>query len=56
MVDVNRLLKSFEMLQQMTKAMTKGGGMRGLGGMMGGFGGKVARGAMHGFGRKKRLK
>ena len=55
-VDVNRLLKSFEMLQQMTKAMTKGGGMRGLGGMMGGFGGKVARGAMHGFGRKKRLK
>ena len=25
-------------------------------GMMGGFGGKVARGAMHGFGRKKRLK
>ena len=55
-MDVNRLLKSFEMLQQMTKAMTKGGGMRGLGGMMGGFGGKVARGAMHGFGRKKRLK
>ena len=55
-VDINRLLKSFEMLQQMTKAMTKGGGMRGLGGMMGGFGGKVARGAMHGFGRKKRLK
>ena len=55
-VDVNRLLKSFEMLQQMTKAMTKGGGMRSLGGMMGGFGGKVARGAMHGFGRKKRLK
>ena len=52
-VDVNRLLKSFEMLQQMTRAMTKGGGMRG---MMGGFGGKVARGAMHGFGRKKRLK
>lgn len=27
-----------------------------MGGMMGGFGGKVARGAMHGFGRKKRLK
>ncbi len=36
---VNRLVMStaFEMLQQMTKAMTKGGGMRGLGGMMGGF-------------------
>ena len=31
--------------------------MRGLGGLMGGgFGGKVAKGAMHGFGRKKRLK
>ena len=55
-VDVNRLLKSFEMLQQMTKAMTKGGGMRGFGGLMNGMGGKVARGAMHGFGRKKRLK
>ena len=55
-VDVNRLLKSFEMLQQMTKAMTKGGSMRGFGGLMNGMGGKVARGAMHGFGRKKRLK
>ena len=55
-VDVNRLLKSFEMLQQMTKALTKGGGMRGFGGLMNGMGGKVARGAMHGFGRKKRLK
>lgn len=51
-MDVNRLLKSFEMLQQMTKAMTKGGGMRGRGRMMGGFGGKVARGAMHGLAEK----
>ena len=39
-----------------TALVLEGGGMRGLGGMMGGFGGKVARGAMHGFGRKKRLK
>ena len=52
-VDVNRLLKSFEMLQQMTSAMAKGKMRGGLGGLMGG---KVAKGAMHGFGRKKRLK
>ncbi|MBQ0037260.1 MAG: signal recognition particle protein [Clostridiales bacterium] len=51
-VDVNRLLKSFEMLQQMTKAMTKGK-MRGLGNLMGGMGGGRN---MHGFGRKKRFK
>jgi len=53
-VDVNRLLKSFEALQQMTKAMTKGNfrGMPGMGGMPG-----MSRGGkMHGFGRKKRLK
>ena len=55
-VDVNRLLKSFEMLQQMTSAMAKGKMRGGLGGLMGGMGGKVAKGAMHGFGRKKRLK
>ena len=42
-------------MQQMTKAMTKGK-MRGMGSLMGGMGGKVARGAMHGFGRKKRFK
>ena len=42
--DVNKLLKSFEMLQQMTKAMTKGK-LRGFGG-----------GSMRNFGRKKRLK
>ena len=36
-VDVNRLLKSFEMLQQLTKSMSKGRmpNMGGLGGMMG---------------------
>ena len=52
--DVNRLLKSFEMLQQLTKSMGKGKfrGMPGMGGMpnMGNMG------KMHGFGRKKRLK
>ena len=52
--DVNRLLKSFEMLQQLTKAMGKGKlrGMPGMGGMpnMGNMG------KMHGFGRNKRLK
>ena len=50
-VDVNRLLKSFEALQQLTKSLTKGK-MRGMGGMPG-MGG---RGKMKGFGRKKRLK
>ena len=51
--DVNRLLKSFEAMQQMTKALTRGGkrGMSALNGMMGG-----SMGGMHGFGRKKRLK
>ena len=37
-VDVNRLLKSFEALQQLTKSLTKGK-MRGMGAMMGGMGG-----------------
>ncbi len=46
--DVNRLLKSFEAMQQMTKMLTSGKGLPG----MGGFGG----GRMHGFGRKKRFK
>ena len=53
MSDVNRLLKGFEAMQQMTKALTRGGkrGMGALNGMMGGMGG-----SMRGFGRKKRLK
>ncbi len=52
--DVNRLLKSFEMLQQLTKSMSKGKfrGMPGMGGMP--MGGGMSR--MHGFGRKKRFK
>ncbi len=49
--DVNRLLKSFETMQQLTKAMSKGNfrGLPGMGGMPGG-------GRMYGFGRKKRFK
>ena len=53
-VDVNRLLKAFEAMQQMTKAMTKGK-MRGMGAMMGGMGG-LGGGGMRSFGRKKRFK
>ena len=50
--DVNRLLKSFETMQQMTKALTRGKrGMGALSGMMGG-----GSGSLRGFGRKKRLK
>ena len=53
--DVNRLLKSFEMLQQLTKSMSKGKfrGMPGMGGMPN-MGGGMSH--MHGFGRKKRFK
>ena len=48
--DVNRLLKGFETMQQMTKALTRGKrGMGALNSLMGG-------GSMKGFGRKKRLK
>jgi len=48
--DVNRLLKGFETMQQMTKALTRGKrGMGALSGLMGGS-------SMRGFGRKKRLK
>ena len=42
-VDVNRLLKQFDMMQQLTKQMAKG--------RIPGMGGR-----MHGFGRKKRFK
>ncbi len=52
-VDVNRLLKSFDMLQQITKSMSKGK-FRGIPGMGGGM--PVRPGKMHGFGRKKRFK
>ena len=49
-VDVNRLLKQFEMMQQMIKQMSKGR----MPNMMGGMGGMGGR--MHGFGRKKRFR
>ena len=49
--DVNRLLKGFEAMQQMTKALTRGKrDMGALSGLMGGGS------SMKGFGRKKRLK
>ncbi len=50
-VDVNRLLKQFDMMRELTRQMTKGGRMPGLGGM----GGK-APSRLHGFGRKKRFR
>ena len=50
-VDVNRLLKQFDMMRELTKQMTRGGRMPGLGGM----GGK-APSRLHGFGRKKRFR
>ena len=53
-VDVNRLLKQFEMMQQLTKQLSKGR-MPSFGGM-GGFGKMGGMSKMHGFGRKKRLK
>ena len=46
-VDVNRLLKQFDMMQQLTRQMAKGRGPA----MKGGMGGR-----MHVFGRKKRFK
>ena len=50
-VDVNRLLKQFDMMRELTRQMTKGGRMPGLGGM----GGK-APSRLYGFGRKKRFR
>ena len=51
-VDVNRLLKQFEMMQDLVKQMTRGRMPKGFGG----FGGKGGMSRMHGFGRKKRFK
>ena len=53
--DVNRLLKQYELMLQMTKALSKGKMPKGLGGLpnLGKMGGMSK---MHGFGRKKRLK
>ena len=47
-VDVNRLLKQFELMQDMIKQMNRGKMPKGMGGMGGG--------RMRGFGRKKRFK
>ena len=52
-VDVNRLLKQFDMMRELTKQMTRGGRMPGLGGL-GGMGKAPSR--LHGFGRKKRFR
>ena len=49
-VDVNRLLKQFEQMQQMIKQMSKGSMLGGMGGGFGGFG------RMHGLGKRKRKK
>lgn len=49
-VDVNRLLKQFDMMRELTKQMTRGGRIPGLGNM-----GK-APSRLHGFGRKKRFR
>ena len=49
-VDVNRLLKQFDQMQQMIKQMSKGGMFGGKGMGMGGFG------RMHGLGKRKRKK
>ena len=46
-VDVNRLLKQFDMMQQLTRQMAKGRGPA----MKGSMGGR-----MHGFGRRKRFR
>ncbi len=55
-VDVNRLLKQFEMMQDLTKQLSRGKLPKGLGGIPGLGGDPAIGGRMHGFGRKKRLK
>ena len=47
-VDVNRLLKQFDMMRELTRQMAKGGRMPG------GMGKAPSR--LHGFGRKKRFR
>ncbi len=56
--DVNRLLKQYEMMLQLTRQLSKGKMPKGLGGMpkMGGLPNLGGMSKMHGFGRKKRLK
>ena len=57
--DVNRLIKQYDMMLQLTRQLSKGRIPKGLGSMagmagMGKMGGGMSK--MHGFGRKKRLK
>ena len=56
--DVNRLLKQYDLMLQMTKALSTGKLPKGLGGLgkMAGMGNMGSVSKMHGFGRKKRLK
>ena len=53
--DVNRLLKQYEMMLQLTKQFSKGKFPKGLGNLPG-LGKMGGMSKMHGFGRKKRLK
>ena len=59
--DVNRLLKQYDLMLQLTRQFSKGKipkGLAGMGGMGGlpGLGKSGGMSKMHGFGRKKRLK
>ena len=56
--DVNRLLKQYELMLQLTRSLTKGKMPKGMSGMpkMGGMPNLGTMSKMHGFGRKKRLK
>ena len=53
-VDVNRLLKQYEMMQDLTKQFTRGRLPKGLGKVPGLTDAPITK--MHGYGRKKRLK
>ncbi|MCI9678157.1 MAG: signal recognition particle protein [Oscillospiraceae bacterium] len=53
--DVNRLLKQYELMLQLTRQFSKGKLPKGLGGLPG-LGKLGGMSKMHGFGRKKRLK
>ena len=55
---MNRLLKQYEMMLQLTRQLSKGKMPLGLGKMpnLGSLGKIGGMGKMHGFGRKKRLK
>ena len=59
--DVNRLLKQYDLMLQLTRQFSKGKIPKGLGGLgnigsLAGLGKGGGMSKMHGFGRKKRLK